>query len=101
MIVLALPLSPHFSIPINALHISRGRITRSDARGRRIKLPAGDPVRDRTMGVPRTTTLKILKTPYNVTTDSVKVLAERWRYTPAVARGCKVAQLVQTPLRWR
>ena len=54
-----------------------------------------------TMGVPRTTTLKILKTPYTVTTDSVKVLAARWRYTPAVARGCKVAQLVQTPLRWR
>ena len=54
-----------------------------------------------TMGVPSTTTLKILKTPYNVTTDSVRVLAQRWRYTQAVARGCKVAQLVQTPLRWR
>lgn len=54
-----------------------------------------------TTGVPRTASLKILRNPLNVSTDSVKVLSERWRYTPAIAKGCKVSQLVQTPLRWR
>ena len=51
-----------------------------------------------TAGVPRPLTFKVLKV-----TDSALVLEARrslakWRFTPAVLSGCRVAQLVQTPI---
>ena len=51
-----------------------------------------------TAGVPRPLTFKVLKV-----SDSAVVLEARrslakWRFKPAVLHGCRVAQLVQTPI---
>lgn len=54
-----------------------------------------------TTGVPAERTLKILMRPSGLSVDAIKAALPRWRYTPAVARGCKVSQLVQTPLKWK
>ncbi len=53
-----------------------------------------------TLGVPDSTSLKMLITPDGLTRNVVAAAIISWRYTPAMARGCRVSQLVQTPLRW-
>ncbi|MES2524411.1 MAG: hypothetical protein V4617_17060 [Gemmatimonadota bacterium] len=54
-----------------------------------------------TAGVPVARTLKLLVTPDGVTQAQVATALERWRYEPATVQGCRVSQLVQTPLRWK
>lgn len=54
-----------------------------------------------TSGVPVATSLKLLLRPEGLVTDSVTAAVGRWRYRPALARGCRVPQLVQTALRWK
>ncbi len=54
-----------------------------------------------TLGVSVVTSLKMLITPSALTKDVVDAAIISWRYTPAMLRGCRVPQLVQTPLRWK
>jgi len=54
-----------------------------------------------TLGIPVVTSLKMLITPSALTKDVVDAAIMSWRYTPAMLRGCRVSQLVQTPLRWK
>ena len=54
-----------------------------------------------TLGVPVATSLRMLITPPALTKDVVDEAIVSWRYTSAMARGCRVKQLVQTPVRWR
>ena len=53
-----------------------------------------------TTGQPVVRSLRILIHPAALDTGAVRSALARWQYTPAVAHGCRVAQLVQTPLRW-
>lgn len=52
-------------------------------------------------GVPVATSLKLLVQPVGLVADSVASAVQRWRYKPAVAKGCHVPQLVQSALRWK
>ena len=52
-------------------------------------------------GVPVATSLKILVQPAGLVAESVASAVQRWRYKPAVAKGCHVPQLVQSALRWK
>lgn len=54
-----------------------------------------------TLGVPLVTSLKLLIMPTALTKGVVDAAIISWRYTPAMLRGCRVSQLVQTPLRWK
>lgn len=54
-----------------------------------------------TSGVPIAKSLKLLLRPEGLVADSVTAAVVRWRYRPAIARGCRVPQLVQTALRWK
>ncbi len=63
-----------------------------------------------TSGVPAASTFRLLRSPKATAStpapsvlarDSLLVAAATWRYTPAVKGGCRVPQLVQTPLRWK
>jgi len=53
-----------------------------------------------TTGHPVVRSLRVLKRPAELDTGAVRTALARWRYTPAIVHGCRVAQLVQTPLRW-
>lgn len=54
-----------------------------------------------TAGVPVTRSFRVLRRPTGLSDESVTTAMQGWRYEPAMARGCKVPQLVQTPLRWK
>jgi hypothetical protein len=54
-----------------------------------------------TSGVPIAKSLKILMRPEGLVADSVGAAVPRWRFQPAMARGCHVPQLVQIALRWK
>ena len=53
------------------------------------------------LGVPVPVTLKMLVQPTALSRDAVMSALTEWRYQPAQVAGCRVAQLVQTPLRWK
>ena len=53
------------------------------------------------LGVPIPGTLKLLITPHGFPMDAVGFAVTAWRYRPARIEACAVAQLVQTPLRWK
>ena len=53
------------------------------------------------LGVPIPGTLKLLITPRGFPADAVGFAVTAWRYRPARIEACAVAQLVQTPLRWK
>ena len=52
-------------------------------------------------GKPDVSSGKMLVSPKGLVQDSVAAAMRGWRFTPAIAKGCKVPQLVQTPLRWK
>ena len=54
-----------------------------------------------TAGIPLVTSGKMLVSPKGLVQDSVAAAMQGWRYTPAILKGCKVPQLVMTPIRWR
>lgn len=54
-----------------------------------------------TAGIPQPQSMKILVRPSALRVDAVAAALPGWRYRPAMARGCTVPQLVQTPLRWK
>jgi hypothetical protein len=54
-----------------------------------------------TTGTPIVSSGRMLRLPTGLARDSVVAAMPGWRFTPAIAKGCKVPQLVQTPLRWR
>ncbi len=54
-----------------------------------------------TNGAPSLRTMKMLIKPDSLAQGAVESALPRWRFTPAKVAGCKVPQLVQTPLRWR
>ncbi len=54
-----------------------------------------------TSGVPVANSLRILLRPDGLVTDSVAAAVVNWRFQPAKLQGCRVSQLVQTPLRWK
>jgi hypothetical protein len=54
-----------------------------------------------TAGKPVSATLKMLTTPASLEKETVAASLEHWYYEPAIIKGCAVAQLVQTPLRWK
>lgn len=53
------------------------------------------------LGVPIPGTLKLLITPTGFPMDAVGFAITEWRYRPARIDTCSVAQVVQTPLRWK
>lgn len=53
------------------------------------------------LGVPVPSTLKLLIKPAALSTDDVLPALAAWRYEPARVSECRVAQIVQTPLRWK
>jgi len=53
------------------------------------------------LGVPMTSSLKLLVQPSALMKEDVISALGEWRYQPARVGGCKVPQLVQTPLRWK
>lgn len=54
-----------------------------------------------TGGKPVASTLKLLTQPSELTLATVSQALEHWRFEAALLRGCPVAQLMQTPLRWK
>lgn len=54
-----------------------------------------------TTGVPVPRTLRILRHPEGLVADAVNAGLTRWRFEPAMVRGCRVPQLVQSALRWK
>jgi hypothetical protein len=53
------------------------------------------------VGAPVPGTLKLLIQPAALSRDSVMMALTQWRYRPARVGTCRVAQLVQSPLRWK
>jgi hypothetical protein len=53
------------------------------------------------VGVPIPGTLKLLIKPTGFPTEAVGFAITEWRYRPARVNECRVAQVVQTPLRWK
>ena len=53
------------------------------------------------LGMPVPGTLKLLVQPTALSMDNVMLALVAWRYEPARVSGCRVPQLVQTPLRWK
>lgn len=51
-----------------------------------------------TLGRPDARSLQVLRKPPGASIEPVQVVIDRWRFRPAVARGCKVRQLVQALL---
>lgn len=54
-----------------------------------------------TTGAATPTSLKLLVTPEGLSIDTVRAALPNWRFVPAKIRGCRVPQLVMTPLRWK
>jgi hypothetical protein len=54
-----------------------------------------------TTGVPNVKSFRILAQPEGMIADSVTAAVARWRFHAAMASGCRVPQLIQTPIRWK
>ncbi len=80
-------------------------LPRPDASLRESALPAGEFALAQfvvdTAGVPEGRSLKLLKHPQGLSVEAVSSALQRWRFEPAIARSCKVPQLVMIPLRWK
>lgn len=53
-----------------------------------------------TAGTPVPRTLRVLKSPSRTIADLVRDAHLTWRFRPALVGGCKVPQVVQTPVEW-
>ena len=53
------------------------------------------------LGVPIPGTLKLLIKPTGFPMQAVEFAITEWRFRPARVDTCQVAQVVQTPLRWK
>ncbi len=53
------------------------------------------------LGVPIPGTLKLLMEPIGFPREALSFAITEWRYRPARVDTCRVAQVVQTPLRWK
>ncbi len=53
------------------------------------------------IGAPIPGTLKLLIKPVGFSMEAVGFAVTEWRYRPARVNTCRVAQVVQTPLRWK
>ena len=53
------------------------------------------------LGAPIPGTLKLLVEPTGFPVETLSFAITEWRYRPARIDTCRVAQVVQTPLRWK
>jgi len=53
-----------------------------------------------TLGLPDTTTWRAIKHADSALVARAKARVAAWRYTPAMASGCRVKQLLTVALRW-
>ena len=53
-----------------------------------------------TMGIPVPRTFEVLRSPSSDVTNRVRDAHVAWRFRPARLGGCKVPQVVQTPVDW-